>query len=51
MPFDNLLINYMRVTQVAAGDVWGEPEESADVKPPIPCRIMYDTRLMKDYKQ
>jgi len=50
MSFNSLLINHMRITQVVAGDVWGEPKEPADVKPAIPCMIMYDTRLMKDYK-
>jgi len=47
MSFDSLLINKMRVAQIAV-DVWGEPTET--LEPKIPCRIMYDTRLMKDYK-
>ena len=47
MSFDSLLINKMRVIQVAV-DIWSEPDET--IKPEIPCRIMYDTRLMKDYK-
>ena len=47
MSFDSLLINHMRVTQVAGG-TWGEPTKLAGAV--LPCRIMYDTRLMKDYK-
>jgi len=47
MSFDSLLINHMRVAQVAFG-TWGEPTKTAG--PTLPCRIMYDTRLMKDYK-
>ena len=37
----------MRVAQVS-GDVWSEPTEAAG--PSVPCRIMYDTRLMIDFK-
>jgi len=48
MSFASLLINHMKVVQVAAADVWIEPDDA--VGPAIPCRIMYDTRLMKDYK-
>ena len=47
MSFDSLLINKMRVVQVTK-DVWQRPTKVVSV--PIPCRIMYDTRLMKDYK-
>ena len=47
MSFDSLLINKMRVAQVS-GDVWSEPTEA--VAPSVSCRIMYDTRLMKDFK-
>jgi len=47
MSFNGLLINLMKVVQVA-GDVWSEPTETPGAA--IPCRIMYDTRLMKDYK-
>ena len=47
MSFDSLLINKMRVAQVS-GDVWSEPTDA--VAPSVPCRIMYDTRLMIDYK-
>ena len=47
MSFDSLLINKMRVAQVT-GDVWSEPTDA--VAPSVPCRIMYDTRLMIDYK-
>jgi len=47
MSFDSLLINKMRIVQVA-GDVWSEPTDA--VAPSIPCRIMYDTRLMKDFR-
>jgi len=48
MSFASLLINHLRVVQVAAADVWSEPADA--VGPAIPCRIMYDTRLMKNYK-
>ena len=47
MSFDSLLINKMRIVQVTK-DVWQRPTKV--VSAPIPCRIMYDTRLMKDYK-
>jgi len=47
MSFDSLLINKMRVVQVTK-DVWQRPTKV--ISAPIPCRIMYDTRLMKDYK-
>ena len=47
MSFDSLLINKMRVVQVTK-DVWQRPTKV--VSAAIPCRIMYDTRLMKDYK-
>ena len=47
MSFDSLLINHMKVAQVTF-DTWGEPTKIAG--PELPCRIMYDTRLMKDYK-
>jgi len=47
MSFDSLLINHMRIIQVA-GAAWMEPSET--VSPILPCRIMYETRLMKDYK-
>lgn len=47
MSFDSLLINKMKVAQVTV-DTWGEPTDA--VAPAIPCRIMYDTRLMKNYK-
>ena len=47
MSFDSLLINHMRVVQITVG-TWLEPTKTPD--DPIPCRIMYDTRLMKDYK-
>jgi len=47
MSFDSLLINKMRVAQVTA-DTWSEPTDTVGVA--IPCRIMYETRLMKDYK-
>lgn len=48
MSFDGLLINHMKVIQVTAADEWSEPTDT--VGPAIPCRIMYDTRLMIDYK-
>jgi len=48
MSFPGLLINHMRVVQVTAADVWIEPSDA--VAAAIVCRIMYDTRLMKDYK-
>jgi len=47
MSFNSLLINKMKVAQVS-GDVWSEPTDA--VAPSVPCRIMYDTRLMIDYK-
>ena len=47
MSFDGLLINHMRVVQIAVSK-WLEPTKEPAVS--IPCRIMYDTRLMKDYK-
>lgn len=48
MSFDSLLINHFKVVQVSAADKWIEPSEA--VGPALPCRIMYETRLMKDYK-
>jgi len=48
MSFDSLLIDHMKVVQVTAADVWLEPTDTVDAA--IPCRIMYDTRLMKNYK-
>ena len=47
MSFDSLLINKMRVAQVTK-DVWQRPTKVVGAS--IPCRIMYDTRLMIDYK-
>lgn len=47
MSFDGLLINHMKVVNVV-GDIWSEPTEGVDDA--IPCRIMYDTRLMRDFK-
>ena len=47
MSFDSLLINKMRVAQVTK-DVWQRSTKAVSAS--IPCRIMYDTRLMKDYK-
>lgn len=47
MSFAGLLIDLLKVVQVT-GDEWSEPTEVAGGE--IPCRIMYDTRLMKDYK-
>ena len=47
MSFNSLLINHMKIVQVT-GDVWSEPTDA--VAPAIPCRIMYDTRLMKNFK-
>ena len=47
MSFNSLLINHMKIVQVT-GDVWSEPIDA--VAPAIPCRIMYDTRLMKNFK-
>jgi len=37
----------MRVVQVTI-DVWQKPKKV--VSAPLPCRIMYDTRLMKNFK-
>lgn len=47
MSFDSLLINHMKVAQVAV-DVWSEPTDVVGAT--IPCRIMYHTKLMKNYK-
>lgn len=47
MSFDSLLIDHMKVVQIT-GDTWLEPTDA--VGDPIPCRIMYDTRKMIDYK-
>ena len=47
MSFDSLLINHMKVVQVTI-DVWQKPTKVVGVA--LPCRIMYDTRLMKNYK-
>ena len=49
MSFDGLLINLMRIVNITAADLWMEPDD-IDVDIGIPCRIMYDTRLMKNYK-
>lgn len=46
MSFNSLLIDHMRVVQVAV-DTWSEPTDTVDDA--IPCRIMYDTRLMKNF--
>lgn len=48
MSFASLLINHMKVVQVTAADVWMEPSDAEGDA--IPCRIMYETRLMKNYK-
>ncbi len=48
MSFDSLLINHFKVVQVSAGDKWIEPSEATSLA--LPCRIMYETRVMKDYK-
>jgi len=48
MSFDSLLIDHMKVVQRTAADVWMEPTDTVGVE--IACRIMYDTRLMKNYK-
>ena len=47
MSFDSLLINKMKVAQVTV-DTWSEPTDVVGAA--IPCRIMYDTRLMTEYK-
>ena len=47
MSFNSLLINRMKVIQ-ATGDEWSETTDAVGAT--IPCRIMYDTRLMKNYK-
>ena len=46
MSFDGLLINHMKVVQVA-GDQWQEPTDT--VGSAIPCRIMYQNKLMRNY--
>ena len=50
MSFGSLLINHFKVAQVApaVGDKWMEPIES--VGSAIECRIMYENRLIRDYK-
>lgn len=48
MSFDGLLINHLKVIQITNPGEWSEPVEA--VGDPIPCRIMYDTRLMKNYQ-
>ncbi len=48
MSFDGLLIDHMKVIQITNPGEWSEPVEA--VGDPIPCRIMYDTRLMKNYQ-
>jgi len=47
MSFDGLLIDHMKVAQITV-DEWSEPTEAAGDE--IPCRIMYDTRMMTNYK-
>ncbi len=47
MSFDGLLIDHMKVAQVAK-DLWQRSTKT--VSAALPCRIMYDTRLMKNYK-
>ncbi len=47
MSFNSLLIDHMKVVQVAK-DVWQRSTKT--VGDPLPCRIMYDTRLMKNFK-
>lgn len=47
MSFNSLLINKMKIAQVSV-DVWSEPTDAVGAT--IPCRIMYDTRLMKDFR-
>ena len=47
MSFDSLLINHMKVANISV-DTWLEPTDV--VGDALPCRIMYDTRLMKNYK-
>ena len=48
MSFDGLLINHFKIVQITAADKWIEPSESVGLA--LPCRIMYETRLMKDYR-
>jgi len=47
MSFNGLLINHMKVVQVAK-DLWQRSTKT--VSAALPCRIMYDTRLMKNFK-
>lgn len=47
MSFDSLLIDHMKVVQITI-DVWQRRTQT--VSAVLPCRIMYDTRLMKNYK-
>lgn len=48
MTFESLLINHAKVVQITAADKWLDPTKTVGAA--IPCRIMYETRLMKDYK-
>ncbi len=48
MSFAGLLIDKMKIIQITNPGEWSEPVEA--VGDPIPCRIMYDTRLMKNYQ-
>lgn len=48
MSFNSLLINHFKVVQITAVDKWMEPTETVGLA--LPCRIMYETRLMKDYR-
>ncbi len=48
MSFAGLLIDHMKVVQITNPGEWSEPVEATG--DPIPCRIMYDTRKMIDYK-
>ena len=47
MSFDSLLINHFKVAQIAV-DTWSEPSETVSLA--LPCRIMYENRLIRDYK-
>lgn len=48
MSFNSLLVNHMKIVQVTAADKWMEPSDAVALT--IPCRIMYENRLIKDYK-
>lgn len=47
MSFDSLLIDHMKAVQITIDNWQRRTTVISDAKP---CRIMYDTRLMKNFK-